>query len=144
MTLIPTPPQPKKRQHRNDEAVLQSRCWTWLWNEHPETRGLYFAVPNENSRSVYETKKQQLVSGAMRKAIGVYSGVSDSILLLPRGKFHGACIEFKTPIGRQSSAQEEWQGRVEEAGYYYTVVRSEESFKEEMEWYLSHDGSNLK
>ena len=136
MTTIPTQPQPKKRQHRNEEAVLQSRCFQWLWNEHPETRGLYFAVPNENSRSVYESKKQQLVSGAMRKAVGVYSGVSDTILLFPRGGFHGACIEFKTIIGRQSSSQAEWQSKVEGVGFYYTIVRSEDEFKEKMEWYL--------
>lgn len=137
MSIIPTPEEPKKHVRRNDEAVLQAKCWTWLWNEHPETRGLFFAVPNENSRSVYESKKQQLVSGAMRKAVGVYSGVSDSILLLPRGKYHAACIEFKTEIGRQSSVQAEWQGKVEKAGYYYTIVRSEDEFKEKMEWYLN-------
>lgn len=137
MSIIPTPEEPKKRERRNNEAVLQAKCWTWIWNLHPETRGLYFAVPNENSRSVYENKKQQLVSGAMRKAVGVYSGVSDSILLLPRGKFHGACIEFKTEIGRQSLAQADWQKRVEREGYYYTIVRSEEEFKEKIEWYLN-------
>lgn len=136
MSIIPTPEEPKKHVRRNNEAVLQAKCWTWLWNEHPETRGLYFAVPNENSRSVYESKKQQLVSGAMRKAVGVYSGVSDSILLLPRGEYHAACIEFKTEIGRQSSAQSEWQCKVEKAGYYYTIVRSEDEFKEKMDWYL--------
>ena len=136
MSIIPTPEEPKKHVRRNNEAVLQAKCWTWLWNEHPETRGLYFAVPNENSRSVYESKKQQIVSGAMRKAVGVYSGVSDSILLLPRGEYHGACIEFKTEIGRQSSAQAEWQGKVEKAGYYYTIVRSEDEFKEKMDWYI--------
>lgn len=136
MSIIPTPEEPKRHVRRNNEAVLQAKCWTWLWNEHPETRGLYFAVPNENSRSVYESKKQQLVSGAMRKAVGVYSGVSDSILLLPRGKYHAACIEFKTEIGRQSSAQAEWQCKVEKAGYYYTILRSEDEFKEKMDWYL--------
>lgn len=137
MSIIPTPEQPNKRVHHNEESALQAKCWTWLWNEYPETRGLYFAVQNENSRSVYESKKQQLVSGAMRKAIGVYSGVSDTILLLPRGKYNAACIEFKTRIGRQSPKQADWQQKVESVGYYYTIVRSEDEFKEKMKWYIN-------
>lgn len=138
MSVIPTPPKPQKRRsHGNEEAVLQSKCWAWLWNERPETRSLYFAVPNENSRSVYESKKQQLVSGAMRKAMGVTAGVADTLLFLPRGKFHAACVEFKTPKGVQSDAQKSWQSRVEAAGYYYTVVRSLDEFKTKMDWYLN-------
>ena len=137
MSIIPTPTQPKKRQHRNEEAVLQARCVAWLHNEHPETRGLYIAIPNENTRSVYENKKQQLVSGSIRKAMGVTAGAADTALFLPRGGYHAAFIEFKTPIGRQSDVQVEWQSRVESAGYYYCIVRSEDEFKEKMEWYLS-------
>lgn len=117
---------------------MQSKCWAWLWNERPETRGLYFAVPNENSRSVYENKRQQLVSGAMRKAMGVTAGVADTLLLLPRGKYHGACVEFKTPTGRQSEAQVAWQCKVEAAGYYYAVVRTLDDFKTKMERYLDY------
>lgn len=138
MSIIPTPPQPKKkRSHGNEEAKLQIECVTWLHNTHEETRGLYFAVPNENTRSVYETKRQQLVSGSMRKSMGTLAGVSDTILLLPRGKFHAACIEFKTKVGRQSEKQVEWQKKVESAGYYYTIVRTIDEFKEKMEWYLN-------
>ncbi len=137
MSILPTPPQPKKRHHRNDEAVLQAKCVQWLWNEHPETRGLYIAIPNENSRSVYETKKQQLVSGAMRKAVGVMAGAADTALFFPRGGYNAAFIEFKTPIGRQSSVQYEWQQKVERAGYYYTIVRTLDEFKEKMDWYLT-------
>lgn len=135
--ITPTPPQPTKRKRSNDEAVLQSRCVSWLWQMHPETRGLYIAIPNENSRSVYENKRMQLVSGAMRKAMGLVAGASDTVLFIPRGCYHAACFEFKTPIGKQSEKQKEWQKKVEDAGYYYTIVRSEEDFKDKMEWYLN-------
>jgi len=137
MTIIPTPPQPKKRQHRNDEAVLQANAWNWLWNTYPETRLLFFAVVNENERSGYESKKMQEISGARRRARGVVSGVSDSIGLIPRGKFHGVCAEAKTPTGVQSTAQKQWQERVESAGYYYFIYRTLDEFKEKMGNYLN-------
>lgn len=135
MSILPTQLQPKKRQHRNDEAVLQANCFRWLWNEHPETRGLYFATFNETSVR-YLNKKEQEIMGAQRNARGLVAGVADSLLLLPRGSYAGACVEFKTPTGRQSEHQRWWQGRIEVAGYYYTIVRTLDEFKEKMEWYL--------
>lgn len=137
MTITPTPPQPKKkRSHGNEEAKLQAECHTYLWNEHPETRMLYFATFNESSVR-YMSKKEQEIMGAQRNARGLVAGVADSLLLLPRGKYAGACVEFKTPIGRQSEKQVEWQRRVESVGYYYTIVRTLDDFKQTMEWYLN-------
>lgn len=135
--IVETPARPKQRKHGHSEAKIQSECVLWLHNEHPETRGLCFCVPNENSRSVYESKKQQLISGAQRRSTGVVAGVADTLLLIPRDSYHGACIEFKTEIGRQSEAQIKWQALVEQHGYYYVVVRSLEEFKKFINWYLS-------
>lgn len=136
MAIIPTPERPKRRTHGNEEAKLQASCFLYLWNEHPETRGLYFATFNESSVR-YLSKKEQEIQGAQRNARGLVAGVADSLLWLPRGRFHGAAIEFKTEIGRQSPHQAWWQGRVEDAGYFYAVIRSLDEFKETMEWYLS-------
>lgn len=135
--ITETPKKPNNKRHnRNEEAVLQANCHTYLWNEYPETRMLYFATFNESSVR-YMSKKEQEILGAQRNARGLVAGVADSLLLLPRGKYAGACIEFKTPIGRQSEKQVEWQKKVESAGYYYVVVRSLEQFKYEIEKYLS-------
>lgn len=134
--IVETPERPKRNAHGNPEAKIQADCVLWMHNERPETRGLYFCVNNENSRSKYESKARQLMSGAQRKAIGVVAGVSDTILLIPRGGFHGLCVEFKTDIGRQSAAQVEWQGKVEAQGYRYVVVRSLAEFKEVVNGYL--------
>lgn len=137
MAIIPTPERPKQKQHTMSESSIQASCVQWLHNAHPETRGLFFCVPNENSRSGYENKRQQLISGSIRKNMGVQSGVSDTILMLPRGCYHALCCEFKTELGTQSSKQIEWQSRVESAGYKYIVVRSLEQFKQEIENYLA-------
>lgn len=136
MAIVPTPPKPTPpRKHGNPEAKLQSDCHTYLWNTHPETRLLYFATFNESSVR-YLSKKEQEILGAQRNARGLIAGVSDSLLLLPRGEWHGCCVEFKTEIGRQNDAQRAWQAKVESVGYKYIVVRSLEQFKQEMENYL--------
>ena len=136
--IIYTPEKPPRRTHGNPEAHIQADCVLWLWNAYPETRGLYFCVNNENSRSKYESRKQQLRSGAQRKALGIVPGVSDTILMIPRKCYHALCIEFKTPTGRQSDVQKEWQEKVESQGYRYVVIRSLEDFQHEIENYLSH------
>lgn len=137
MAIIPTPEKPRQRKHTMSESAIQISCVQWLHNSHPETRGLFFCVPNENSRSGYENKRQQQISGSIRKNMGVQSGVSDTILMLPRGSYHALCCEFKTEKGVQSPSQCEWQQRVESVGYKYIVVRSLEQFKQEMENYLA-------
>lgn len=62
-----------------------------------------------------------------RKAVGLVAGVADTIFLW-RGKV--LLIEFKTPTGRQSAKQKEWQARVEAQGFRYYIVRSLEDFQE--------------
>lgn len=100
------------------EAQIQAACVTWLWNTCPQTRGLFFAV-NNNSEHV--------ARAINRKAVGLVAGVSDTIFLW-RGKAH--LIEFKTPTGRQSAKQKEWQAKVEAQGFRYYIVRSLEDFQE--------------
>ena len=91
---------------------------------------MLFHIPNEGNRD-------SKTDGAYRKALGLVSGVSDLILLIPRGKFHALCIEMKTDVGRQSPAQVEWQSKVEAQGFRYEVVRSLEEFKRLINEYLS-------
>lgn len=122
MAIIETPPQKVKRKHEQPEAKIQAACVAWLWNEHPETRGLFFHVENEESDG-------NAVKGGIRRAMGIVAGVSDMILLMPRGRYHGLCVEFKTEIGRQKPQQIEWQAKVEAQGFKYVICRSLESFK---------------
>lgn len=137
MAIVPTPEKPKQKKHTMSESAIQMSCVQWLWNTHEVTRGLYVAIPNENSRSVYESKKQQLMSGSIRKNMGVTAGCADTALFMSRGGFHALFIEFKTDIGRQSDAQKLFQQNVEAQGYKYIIVRSLEQFKQEMENYLN-------
>ena len=132
MPIIETPPQPKKRGHSMPEGKIQAACYQYFWNNYPQYRGLYFAVPNENNRA-----DSNAITGAIRRSMGVYHGVSDTLMLIPRGPYHGLCIEYKDENGRQSEHQKTWQKLVEGQGYRYEVVRSEEEFKRLTDEYLS-------
>lgn len=132
MAITETPPRPAQRKRGSPEGRIQSSCVAWFWNTYPQYRELYFCVPNENAR-----EDSNASTGAIRRSMGVVKGVSDTILFLARGKYHALCVEFKTDIGRQSSAQVDWQSKVEAQGYRYEVVRSLEEFKKLINEYLS-------
>lgn len=132
MPIIETPPQPKKSGHRSNEGRIQAECFAWFWNEFPQYRRLLFHVPNENDRA-----DSNPIQGAIRKGLGVVSGVSDLILLLPRNGSGALLIEMKDEHGTQKQAQKEWQAIVEKYGYKYVICRSLEQFKTIIYDYLS-------
>ena len=130
--IIETPERPRKRNHSANEARLQARCFQRCWNEYPETRKLLFHVANENDRA-----DSNAIQGAMRKSMGIIRGVADLIMLIPRGKWHGLCVEMKDIDGYQRPEQKEWQALVESQGFRYEVIRDEESFMALMDEYLN-------
>jgi len=109
------------------ESKNQSNCVKWLWNEHPETRGCFFAV-NNNS--------EHIARAMQRKAIGLVKGVSDTIFLW---KSKAYLIEFKTDAGRQSPEQKRWETAVTKQGFQYFIIRSLKEFKELMSSILKPD-----
>lgn len=116
---------------RHLESDIQRHCVTWFRIRHPRLKTLLFAVPNGGCRRLLEAKRM--------KAEGVTSGVADLLLLVPSARHHGLCVELKTPKGRQSPSQKEWQAAVTEQGYRYEVCRSLAQFTELIENYLSND-----
>lgn len=132
MAIIETPAQPKKKARSASEMKIQAECIRWAWNERPETRKLLFHVANELDRP-----DANPILGAKRRAEGIIRGVADLILLIPRGGYHGLCIEMKTEAGYQSAFQKDWQAVVEAQGYKYVVCRSLEQFKSIIDEYLS-------
>lgn len=123
---------PKKHGHSSPEGRIQAECFAWFWNEYPQFRKTLFHVPNENDRS-----DSNIIQGAIRKSLGVVSGVSDFLFLVARGPYHGLCIEMKDERGRQKPAQIEWQSIIESQGYRYVICRSLEQFKIIIKEYLS-------
>lgn len=116
---------------QHPESELQQRCVLWFRYQWPQYRLLLFAVPNGGFRLAREA--------ARFYAEGVTPGVSDLILLAPRGDWPALCIELKTTASssRQSARQKEWQMAVEAEGYRYEIVRTFNEFMALINEYLA-------
>ena len=124
--------QPKTRRKPRDlEHKLQAACVRWYRLQYPKMKHNLFAVPNGSKRDV--------IIGAKLKEEGVLAGVAD-LILLKSNRFYGALlIEFKTPEGRQSDTQKEWQQKITNDGFKYVIIRSLEDFQREVKLYLEDD-----
>ena len=109
------------------EAKIQQDIYIWFTNHYCTTlnknRCCIFSVPNEAKRS--------MVAAMQLKRIGLLSGVSDLIVLLPEGV--ALFVEVKTEVGFQSDNQKMFQQRVELLGFRYYVVRSLKDFQKIIE-----------
>lgn len=103
---------------KNQELKAQAEFFQWHWNSFPDERGLLHAN-NNNSENANK--------GALNMAIGVVPGVSD-MEYMANGTV--IFIEWKTPTGRQSEKQEDFQLKVEAQGFRYVILRSVEEGKE--------------
>lgn len=110
---------------KNSEDKIQQLCWKWFTNtyclKHHENRMLMFSVPNDSASLAEQMRK---------KATGLIAGVSDTIIVMPNKVIF---CEFKTPTGRQSDAQIDFESRINKLGFDYWVIRSFEEFKEKIE-----------
>lgn len=113
---------------RDEEHRLQAACVRLFRLKYPRWRHLLFAVPNGGRRDA--------VTGARLKAEGATAGVADLILFIPNRRHGGLAIEMKTPNGRQSKEQREWQRKCEEAGNKYVLCRSAADFLREIDQYF--------
>lgn len=119
----------KKRKISSEEADIQSDFFKQVKLFFPRIPDkLLFAIPNGGSRNKLEAINL--------KRQGVKPGVSDVILLIPKGGFASLCMEFKTKTGKQSAEQKEFQKQAENCGNKYVIVRSVKEAIEEMKKYL--------
>lgn len=111
------------------EYNLQCSCVRYFDLQYPKISKLLFAVPND--------RKQSVIQGARYKASGLRSGVSDLILLIPKGKYHALCIELKSEKGKLSDNQKEWLILAEMQGNYCIVCYSFDEFVLQINSYLN-------
>lgn len=120
-----------RRKPRDLEHKLQSACVRWYRIQYPKMKHNLFSVPNGGKRDA--------ATAAKLKDEGALAGVAD-LILLKSNRFYGALlIEMKTPEGRQSESQKDWQQKITNDGYKYVVVRSFEDFQREVRQYLSDE-----
>lgn len=117
--------RPDEEEHR-----LQKNCVRWFRYQYPALIERLFAVPNGGRRDAW--------TGQWLKEEGVLSGVSDLILLKPNRTYGALLIEMKTPKGRQSAKQQQWQSGITRDGEYkYVVCRSIEEFRAAVTDYIN-------
>ncbi len=119
----------RKKPH-DDEHRLQVACVRWFKYQYPSIAHALFAVPNGGRRDI--------TTGAKLKAEGALAGVSDLILLKSNDKYGALLIEMKTPKGKQSQYQKQWEKDITKHNEYkYIVCHSFEEFQKGVNEYLS-------
>jgi hypothetical protein len=104
----------------HEESKLQRQCVQWFRLQFPQL--VLFAIPNGGRRGKVEA--------AIMKGEGVLAGVADLFLMLPSMEYNGLFIEMKTPDGKQSFGQREFERKAKENDYAYKICRSVDEFRD--------------
>lgn len=97
-------------------------------NTTPELKWL-FHIPNGGFRSKRTAIRM--------KAMGVLRGVSDYLLPISRGKYHGLFVELKTDKGKLSDEQFAFLDKMNKEGYLGLVAKGWEEASKMIMNYLS-------
>ena len=115
-----------------EHSSLQSRCFLWMWNEHPELRYLCFSVNNNLTTETVDARRQM----ALLKSLGVVKGVLD-LLFYYKGRLYA--FDIKVGKDRLKPEQLEFIQAIKEQGGYGCEIRSFEEFKSKIESILCKD-----
>jgi hypothetical protein len=107
-----------KSKSTESEWKIQASMVAWFGRNYRDQRDLLCANNNNSSNRI---------AGARNNMIGVRSGRADLTLYWAGQAYH---IEVKTPDGKQSESQREFQRLVESNGFEYHIVRSKDEFIE--------------
>lgn len=103
------------------EDKIQQEIVMWYRNtyclKHHNPRNIIFSVPNDSKNAVEQMRKI---------ATGLYAGVSD-LIMIHFGQVY--FVELKTPIGKQSDKQKDFQLIVESQGFKYFLIRDLKEFQ---------------
>lgn len=117
------------------EAREQITLFQWI-RLHPKLAHIAYHVPNE--------RKTSKISGFILKRLGVLSGVSDVVLPVARGGYHGMYIEMKSAKGRLNANQKEFLGNMTKEGYMAVCAHGFDSAKQFIEEYLDLPDKQLE
>jgi hypothetical protein len=98
------------------ESAIQSSYFRWLKLQHPKVAKVSAGIPNGGQREPRY--------GARLKREGLKVGFPDTVMLTPRGRYHGALIEFKSKKGVVRKEQSEVMDDLTKEGYLCEVCRS--------------------
>lgn len=131
----------------HEESKLQQTCVAWFRAQYPHFAMLLVHPINEGSGHTQMDRRRQ----GIHKAEGAVAGVPDLLLFLPSvievvdeslmnrtgfRMYNGLGIELKTPKGKQSQEQKNFEKIFKTACYEYRIVRSLDDFKRVIRNYL--------
>jgi len=127
------PPRKVRRAPPVDyEGNEQKALMNWLQVRHPHAAKVTYHVPNGGHRVK--------AVAAQLKAQGVKAGVSDLVVAMARGGFHGLYLEFKATPPHDavvSASQLAWQVAVEQQGYLALVCKGLDEAIKALDDYLA-------
>jgi hypothetical protein len=112
------------------EDLIQTNFFEWVFlqeNVYPDLR-LMHHIPNGGSRNIREAVKF--------KKMGVRKAIPDVFLPVPKGKYHGLYIEFKSADGEESTDQQHMRIALLNKGYFCVVCRESQNAIEITKKYL--------
>ncbi len=80
-------------------------------------------IISENDIGVHSAGRRAMLQAQKAKAMGYCVGIPDITIYEPRGGYHGAMIEFKSPKGRLRDEQKIMIERFKNKGYAVSVQR---------------------
>lgn len=101
------------------ETQIQHKCFKWQWNNFPQYRRKFFAVPNGGLRKKSEAQ--------ILKSTGVVKGIPDMIFV---NNGFTIFFELKTETGKMSEDQKMIQRILINDGFRYYLIRSFEQFNQ--------------
>ena len=105
---------------------LQSACFLFLWNEHPELRYLCFRTMNNLTTQIADPNKAKAVM-AVQRSMGMVKGTTDLVFY-----YAGRLYAFDIKVGkdRLKPEQVEFISAIKAQGGYGCEIRSLEQFKD--------------
>lgn len=123
------------------ESVSQAAYFEWLKTVpapgFPGKRLRDFAYHVPNGQMLPGGSKRRGKYMNFLKAQGLTPGVSDIVIALPVGRYHGAYLEMKrTAKSKVSDEQQKWLDLMKSAGYYSAKVPGLDSAIEHTKLFL--------
>lgn len=112
------------------EYQIQCAIIEWFDLKYPEYSQRFFHIPNGGYRDKFEAFR--LVKSGVRK------GVSDLMLAVPYGNYHGMFLEIKSFKGKLSKYQREFLLTSGNLGYYSCVANTLEQGIFFIDGYMNH------
>ena len=116
----------KELDKKETHDQLQSKCYLWIHNEHPELRYLCFRTMNNLTTQIADPNKAKAVM-AVQRSMGMVKGTTDLVFY-----YAGRLYAFDIKVGkdRLKPEQVEFISAIKSQGGYGCEIRSLEQFKD--------------